>query len=102
MQQYSPGQPAKIEPLEFKINADAWQGSKSNLLAARRLTPQMQDVVTKTVSQLLQLGVIEASNELRASQVLLVPKPGGKWRLCVDYRELNSMLNYMLHKQGTI
>ena len=41
---------------------------------------------------MLNLGVIRrAHNVGYYSQVLLTPKPGGKWRFCIDYRILNSV-----------
>ena len=84
--------PAKIKPLKFHLDEEKWGQSSSNMASPRRLTPEMQEVVTVTVNQLLELGVVVRSEAERASQVLLVPKPGGKWRLCIDYRELNAIM----------
>jgi hypothetical protein len=45
---------------------------------------------------MLSLGVIEQAQDIGYfSQVLLTPKPNGKWRFCINYRKLNtvSLLN---------
>lgn len=42
------------------------------------------------IDRLLQLGVIRPSSSPWMSPVVIVPKPNGGWRLCVDMRLLNS------------
>lgn len=45
----------------------------------------------KELDRLLLEGVIEECESPWASPVLLVPKPKGTYRLCVDYRQLNQV-----------
>jgi hypothetical protein len=48
-------------------------------------------VLRKTLTELLDKGFIRASNSPAAAPVLMVKKPGGGVRFCVDYRALNNM-----------
>ena len=43
----------------------------------------------KQIKTLVDKGIIEKSESAYYSQVLMVPKPDGSRRLCIDYRNLN-------------
>ena len=43
------------------------------------------------VRQLLEEGIIEPSNSPWSSPVVMVKKPTGKYRMCIDYRKLNAV-----------
>jgi hypothetical protein len=58
---------------------------------AYQLNPQQLQEQQKQIEMLLQLGLIRESSSPWGSPVLFVPKPGGKWRMCVDFRAINEV-----------
>ncbi|KAK7909832.1 hypothetical protein WMY93_014516 [Mugilogobius chulae] len=55
----------------------------------RRIPPNQYKEVRDHISELLRKGVIRESSSSYASPIVLVRKPDGSLRLCVDYRKLN-------------
>ena len=55
-------------------------------LSPVHLAEQSQQIAT-----LLRQGLIEESSSPWGFPVLFVKKPGGKWRMCIDYRALNAV-----------
>lgn len=54
------------------------------------MTPARKEILKKEIDNLLAQGIIEECESPYASPVVLVPKPDGSMRLCVDYRKLNA------------
>ena len=52
--------------------------------------PIEREKIRKEVEEMLQLGVIEPSNSAWATRVVLVKKPDGSVRFCIDWRGLNA------------
>ncbi|KAL0445091.1 UNVERIFIED_CONTAM: hypothetical protein Slati_2231800 [Sesamum latifolium] len=56
----------------------------------RHFGPEKDKIIQAEVDKLMAVGHIE---EIQfpgwLSNVVLVPKPGGKWRMCIDFRNLN-------------
>ena len=51
----------------------------------------MQEVVEKELETMLSLGIIEPSTSAYASPIVIVRKPDGTNRVCVDFRKLNKI-----------
>ena len=56
-----------------------------------RLGPKQREIAAKEIKMMLDMGVIERCESPWASRLLMVTKPDGSLRPCVDYRRLNSM-----------
>ena len=58
----------------------------------KRLHPDRHQIIQMEVDNLLRAGFIREVKypELLANMVV-VPKKGGKWRVCVDYTNLNEV-----------
>ena len=64
-------------------------GSKPVQLDRYRRGPRTRELIRAQVDRMLKLEVIEPSQSEWASPVLLIPKPDGSPRFCIDYRQLN-------------
>ena len=63
-------------------------------MGKNRAPPRTQSAVKqtelfKTLQTLISQGIAEKSQSPHYSQILMVPKPDGTFRMCVDYRALN-------------
>ena len=57
---------------------------------AYSLPHAMRETLDKEIDSMLAMGVIEESSAAYASPVVMVKKPDGSTRVCIDYRKLNS------------
>jgi len=71
--------------------------------------PKVQGEINAKVDELLQMGYIEHSTSPYSSPIVMVKIKTGKWRLCVDFRQINAKsvkdaypmprINYILDQQ---
>eukprot|EP00111_Clytia_hemisphaerica_P008207 TCONS_00023902-protein len=55
-----------------------------------RVGPFKRKEIESQVQDLLRKGIIRESKSEYSSPIVLVTKPGGGWRMCVDYRKINT------------
>ena len=70
---------------------DLLPGSKAPAKKAYGLSRDQAMVVKKYIDEMLGKGYIRPSTSEYAAPVLIVKKPGGGLRVCVDYRALNAL-----------
>lgn len=56
-----------------------------------RLNPRKHQYLKEEIKYLLENDFIEPSSSSWSSPCLLVPKPDGSYRMCTDYRKVNSV-----------
>ena len=84
-----PAEPAKIEHFNLVVETEKWR-VPSNRLSPRPQSALKQAKLVKTLDMLKKKGIIELSPASHYSQVLLVPKPDGSTRMCINYIALNA------------
>ncbi|GFW37052.1 hypothetical protein TNCV_5019501 [Trichonephila clavipes] len=56
-----------------------------------RMNPSKKEILKREIDRLLAEGIIEECESPYAFTVVLIPKPNGTFRLCIDYRRLNEI-----------
>ncbi|GFX93184.1 retrovirus-related Pol polyprotein from transposon 17.6 [Trichonephila clavipes] len=56
-----------------------------------RMNPSKKEILKREIDKLLAEVIIEECESPYASPVVLIPKPKGTFRLCIDYRKLNEI-----------
>ena len=79
-----PNEPANIPPFNLIVDNLKWKVGKNRTQSAVKQTE-----LFKTLQILISQGIVKKSQSPHYSQILMVPKPDGTYRMCVDYRALN-------------
>jgi hypothetical protein len=83
-------QPADLKPMEVEVDESKWKVAKHRG-PPRTQTREKQHEILEQIETLGRHGIIQPSQATEYSQVHLTPKPNGKWRFCLDYRQLNEV-----------
>jgi hypothetical protein len=55
------------------------------------VTPVIQQVINEEIDKLLKEGAIEPSVSAWSSPIVMVKKPNGEYRICLDFRKVNAV-----------
>ena len=66
-------------------------GAKPAYSQPYRAGTKAREAESSEIHRMLRAGVIEPATSEWASPVVLVPKPDGSMRFCIDYRRLNTV-----------
>ncbi|XP_012839266.1 PREDICTED: uncharacterized protein LOC105959672 [Erythranthe guttata] len=87
----TPGDNSKLIRIGSDLDPKTEQQLKPFKQSKRTFGPERNKHIKAEVAKLLEAGHIRPVQYPEwLSNVLLVPKPGGKWRLCVDFTSLTS------------
>ena len=84
----------KTEPGQYKGDIEHNINLTSNVPTHKRQYPlpfSSQEILKREVDYMESIGVIEKANSPYSAPVVLVSKPDGSTRVCVDYRDLNKI-----------
>jgi hypothetical protein len=77
-----------MPPFELTIDKSKWETYR-NRDPVRVQSQPKQVEIDKQVQEMLANGIIEKSQAIYYSQVMLTPKPDGSYRFCADYHNMN-------------
>lgn len=75
----------------YEHNIDTHPDARPVRMPFYRANPNLQEEIRKHVDDMLENDIIEPSNSIWHSPVVMVKKRSGEWRFAVDYRKLNKI-----------
>ena len=82
------GTPAKLTPFQLDVDDTQWY-TRANRLNIRSMDRERSVALQEIINTLLAHEIIEPCDDSHYSHAFLVPKPNGKWRLVLDFKNLN-------------
>ena len=80
--------PGRTNLVKFEIDTEEHKPIRNS---PYRISKHESDIMEKEIKQYLELGLIRTSNSPWSSPVLMIRKPDGGIRFCIDYRKLNNI-----------
>ena len=81
--------PANVPAFSIDIDKDGWFADRKGKEYCRPQSHARTIAIRKFIRKAIADGLIKPSEAPAWSQILMVKKPNGKWRFCLDYRTLN-------------
>ncbi|KAK3249797.1 hypothetical protein CYMTET_40794 [Cymbomonas tetramitiformis] len=81
--------PERFEGGYHRINIEP--GHKPPSQPARTIPVPMMEELKRQIIKYVELGILRPSSSPYGCPIIFAPKPGGKWRMCCDYRALNNI-----------
>lgn len=67
-----------------------------------RLPEAKRRAVSKEIQDMLSMGIIEESSSEWSSPIVLIPKPDGSLRFCIDFRKVNEISTFNAYPMSHI
>ncbi|KAK3243734.1 hypothetical protein CYMTET_46630 [Cymbomonas tetramitiformis] len=86
--------PAGHRPERFEggyHRIDIEPGHKPPSQPVRTIPAPMMEELKRQIIKYVELGILRPSSSPYGCPIIFAPKPGGKWRMCCDYRALNNI-----------
>ncbi|KAK3236463.1 hypothetical protein CYMTET_53401 [Cymbomonas tetramitiformis] len=86
--------PAGHRPERFEggyHRIDIEPGHKPPSQPMRTIPAPMMEELKRQIIKYVELGILRPSSSPYGCPIIFAPKPGGKWRMCCDYRALNNI-----------
>lgn len=80
--------PAKLDDFVLEVDKEQWE-THANRGGARQMDRERSAELRRIMSTLEGHDIVEHSDASHYSHAFLVPKPNGKWRLVLDFKNLN-------------
>ncbi|GAB1865875.1 Reverse ribonuclease integrase [Camponotus japonicus] len=83
-----PNKPGATSLTEHKIDVGGHAPVKQRYYP---VSPKIQEAIYAEVDKMLAAGIIEPSKSEWSSPIVMIKKPNGSYRFCLDFRKLNSV-----------